>query len=231
MTVARAGNRDYHGLQRQGADGPAGRGEGGPPGAGRPAAARWPTPPRRRAPTRTRRSASATKFVKFTRHGEHPAADRAARPVHRQAAAGRPCPSGEVQPALDMVREPLPRRGHEPRGADRRLAHDHRRGGQRTRRLSATAARAARPAGGTTSPTRPGGRSGRRSAPSGEAHPEIYALGGDLAQEPVPQPHPPGGERPVRRGRRVPRQRRRDLRSRWPRGRSPARAASSWARR
>ena len=98
-------------------------------------------------------------------------ADRAARPVQREARGDAGVPIAEVQPADRHHPQPLPRRGDEPRGADRRVAHDDRRGGQRTRHPAATAARAARPAGATTSPSAPGGRSGRRSARSARSTP------------------------------------------------------------
>ena len=88
MTRARPQPR-LHGLQREGPDGPARRGEGSPPRAGARAAARWPTPPRRQSTTRTPPSASADKFVKFTDMVNDPRADRAARPVQRASRAAR----------------------------------------------------------------------------------------------------------------------------------------------
>ena len=52
-----------------------------------------------------------------------------------------------------------------------------------------------------------------------------------LAQEPVPQPHPPGGVAAGSAWTPSTSSTPTSFRSRWPRGRSPARAASSWARR
>ena len=158
------------------------------PGGGEMAYTAPPEEPDPDAP-RPRRRASSTSSPKWSTTR---AADRAARPVPRQARRQPASPSTTCSRPLDIIREPLPRRGDEPRGADRRVAHDDRRGAQRTRRASATAARAARPAGATTSPSGPGGRSGRRSGRSATSTRTIYALGGDIEQEPVPQPHPPG---------------------------------------
>ena len=155
-------------------------------------------------------SASHDKFVKFTDMVEHARAHRAARPVHRsRRAASADRRVDEVQPAIDIIRSHF-------RGAA--MSHGALTGASHMTIAAAvnelghavaTAARAARPAGATTSPNAPGGRSGRRSAQQREAHPEIYTLGGEHREEPLPQPHPAGCQRPVRRRCRVPRQRRR----------------------
>jgi glutamate synthase (ferredoxin) len=120
-------------LQCEGANGPARCGQGGAPRAG----VGWRRD-RLHCPARTGRprgrEARRGEVRQVLGHGQYPCADGAARfvpgPLRRLR---RSTGTGAAGPRHHP--QALPRGSDEPRGADRGLAHDHCRGGQRTRHL------------------------------------------------------------------------------------------------